>query len=55
MLSQELVEEFQKIFKKNFGMDLSLEDARAMGTALVKYYEILLEVSKEDLKNTNKG
>jgi len=44
MLSHKAVEEYRKIFKKEFGEDISYEEAEQQGTRLLKLFEILIQV-----------
>lgn len=44
MLSLQAVEEYRKIFKKEFGTDISHEEAKLQGTRLVKLFQILLQI-----------
>ena len=55
MLSSQAIAEYQKIFKKEFGEDISHEEADLQGTRLVKLFQILLQVdnriNKKDIKH----
>lgn len=44
MLSPQAVEEYRKIFKKEFGEDISYEEAELQGTRLVKLFQIFLQI-----------
>ena len=43
-LSTGALEEYRKIFKKEFGEDISYEEAELQGTRLVKLFQILLQI-----------
>jgi len=43
-LSQEAIDEFKEIYKKEFGEEISDDDAREMGTRLLRVFRVLLEV-----------
>ncbi len=54
MISDALIKELQVIAKEEGNMDLSLEESRRAGEALVKYFEILMKIDK-DKKTTVKN
>lgn len=50
-LSDEEVTEFQAIYRKNFGKEISREDARERGTKLVRLFEIIYKpMTKKEFK-----
>lgn len=53
-LSDKAVKEYQKIFKKEYKQDLSLEEAREQGTRLVNLFDILMRVERKQ-QTTKKG
>ncbi len=46
MLSKQASEEYQKIFKKEFGQDITIGEAEEQGTRLLRLFEILLKVDQ---------
>ena len=50
-LTQEAIDEFKTIYKKEFGEDISDGEAREMGTRLLRVFRVLLEVSHEPPEN----
>jgi hypothetical protein len=46
MLSQESVLEFQRIYKKNFGVEISFDEAREQGMRLLKLFKIVYKPLK---------
>jgi hypothetical protein len=40
-LTDDEITEFQRIYRKNFGKEISREDARERGTKLVRLFEII--------------
>lgn len=61
MLSDEAVKDYKDIYKKEYGQDLSDEDARDQSQRLYSFYETLFNISvrelkrKDRLKNEPKG
>ena len=51
MLSKQAIEEYRKIFKEEFGQDITEAEAEEQGTRLLKFFEILIKV---DQRNKNK-
>ena len=43
-LTQEAIDEFKVIYKKQFGEDISDAEALEMGTRLLRVFRVLLEV-----------
>ena len=41
MISKERLDEFKKIFKEQFGRDISDEKAREVGQGIVNYFDLL--------------
>ena len=50
MLSKDSVENFQRIFKEQYGEDLTEEEARESGENLVRYVKLLIETDKASKK-----
>ena len=50
-LTQEAIDEFKAIYKKEFGEDISDAEALEMGTRLLRVFHILLEVGNEGTEN----
>ena len=46
-LTQEALDEFKAIYKKEFGEDISDAQAREMGTRLLRVFHVLLEVNDQ--------
>jgi hypothetical protein len=53
-LSKELVEKFQKIFKEQYGKEMSYEDAYESGSKLVGLFEILMKGQMEENRRNEK-
>ena len=52
MLSTEQVNKFKEIYKKNFGKELSQDEALDKATKLARMFELIYKpIKKEDLKN----
>lgn len=53
-LPNHLIKKLQKAYRKDFGRNLSYEDAAALGEALVKFFYDAGEqpLSKDDIKET---
>lgn len=54
MLSTQLINQLQNIYKTEFGMELSEEQARSVGNSLVSYFDCLLKAD-EEIKNINEN
>lgn len=56
-LSQKAVEDFQRVFKEQYGEDMNYEEAEEAGTRLVELYSILFKfkVEEERMKMKLKG
>jgi hypothetical protein len=52
MLSQESILEFQRIYKKNFGVEISFDEAREQGAKLIDLFKIVYKPLKIN-KNQN--
>ncbi len=51
MLSNESIKEYQKIYKKKFGEEISYEGARKQGTDLVELMKLVYKpIKKSELK-----
>ena len=50
MLSKDSVEKFQRIFKEQYGEDLTEEEARESGENLVRYVKLLIEMDQASKK-----
>ena len=50
MLSPQAVEEYRKIFKKEFGEDISYEKAEIQGARLIRFFQLLLTIDKKTKK-----
>lgn len=53
-LSNKSIKEFQEIFKKEYGKEMTFEEARDAGERLVGLYKILFDAHVEDLKRKEK-
>ena len=51
MLSKQAIKEYQDIFKKEFGQDLSYIEAEEQGTRLLKFFELLIQIDQKDKQN----
>jgi len=47
MLSKSLIHQLQEIWKEEFFLDLTEDEANSVGTALVSYFEILQKAAIE--------
>lgn len=50
-LSDKTVQEYKKIFKEEYGQDLTNAEAREQGERLVKFFEILIRVDRRIQKS----
>lgn len=50
-LTQEAIDEFKAIYKSEFKEDISDDEAREMGTRLLRVFRVLLDVSHEGTEN----
>lgn len=50
MLSQKAIDEYKKIFKKEYGKDLTDAEAREQGQRLTDFFEILFEQAQTELR-----
>jgi len=50
MLSKDSVENFQRIFKEQYGEDLTEEEVRESGENLVRYVKLLIEMDQASKK-----
>ena len=47
MLSNQAIEEYQKIFKEEFGQEITTAEAEEQGTRLLKFFETLIEIDQK--------
>lgn len=47
MLSQKAIKDFKKIWKDEFGRDISIAEAEEQGTRLLKFFELLIEIDQK--------
>ena len=47
MVSEKLVEEFQKIVKKEYGRDITVAEASQIANGLVDYFDLLAKLYHE--------
>ena len=50
MLSKQAIEEYQKIFKEEYGQELTFAEAEEQGTRLLKFFEILIKIDRSNKK-----
>lgn len=53
MLSKQAIEKYQKIFKEEFGQEITIAEAEEQGTRLLKFFEILIKIDQRNKKNDN--
>ena len=46
-LSQKDIDEFKEIYRRQFGEDISDDEARQMGTRLLRFFKVLLEIGAQ--------
>lgn len=51
MLSQQLIQELQTIFKAEYGQDLDLATVAEIGAVLVAYFNLLAEIDHQEKSN----
>lgn len=51
MLSKQAIDEFKKIFKEEYGVDLSDADASDQANRLVELFRILMKVDRQSSGN----
>jgi hypothetical protein len=51
MLSKQAIKEYQDIFKKEFGEDISYEEADLQGTRLIRLFQIFIDIDKKEHNN----
>ena len=49
MLDKEMVEEYQKIMKEQYGEEISFEEAREQGENLVRFFELLIVIDRKQM------
>jgi hypothetical protein len=49
-LSDDAIEKFRAIYKKQFGKEISVEEAKEHGSNLVGFFELLIKWDDEDRK-----
>lgn len=47
-LSDESISEFQEIWKKEYGKEISKKEAHEYGTKLIGFFQILFAIDKDD-------
>ena len=52
MLSKHAIEEYRKIYKKEFGQDITVGEAEEQGMRLLKLFKILLRVDQKQKQKT---
>lgn len=50
MLSDKAIQEYKNIFKKEYGQDLTDEEAREQGERLLKFFELLIKIDQKTTK-----
>lgn len=50
MLSPQAIKEYQEIYKKEFGEEITASEAEEQGTRLLKFFEILIEIDQRQKK-----
>ena len=53
-ISDDSVQKFKEIFKKDYAKEMSDEEAREAGESLVDFFEILWKMSQEDVRRKNR-
>ena len=48
MLSKQAIEEYRKIFKEEFGQDITEAEAEEQGIRLLRFFEILIKVDQQN-------
>ena len=51
ILSEESIRKYQAIYKKEFGKEISHEEAREQGERLVGFFKLLYEIDKRNKNN----
>lgn len=51
MISQKLVDELRVIFKEDYDVDMTNEEARESAENLVKYTELLIKIDKNKARD----
>jgi hypothetical protein len=46
-LSRKTIEEYQQIYKEEYGKEISFEEAEKQGTNLVELFRLLIKVDKK--------
>lgn len=49
-LSTKAIEDFMRIYKEEFGIELTDSEAHEYATNLIKYFEILIKIDKRTTK-----
>lgn len=52
MISNETIQEFQKLMERDYGLVLSVDEAREMVTDLVGYYDVLAQINHQEKMQT---
>ena len=45
-LSQQAIDEYKQIYKKEFGKEISDDEARKQGNNLIGFFEVLLKIDR---------
>ena len=48
MLSKKAIEEYRKIYKKEYGEEITVAEAEEQGSRLLRLFEILLRIDKRN-------
>ena len=54
MLSDKAIQEYKKIFKKEFGQDLTDAEAREQGERLVLFFKTLIDIDQREKNKLKK-
>lgn len=49
-LTQEAIDEFKEIYKKEYGKEISDDEAREMGTRLLRVFKIIQDVCGKEIQ-----
>lgn len=55
MLSKQAIEEYQKIFKKEFGQGITTAEAEEQRTRLLKFFELLIKIDRKQKQTSKNG
>ena len=51
MLSNEAIEEYRKLYKQEYGKEISYSEASEQGNRILNFFEILMQIDQR-IKNT---